>query len=206
MPQVSVLQQCLSGGRRPIGLLLGAGCPMAVRGTNGGSLIPDIAGISRRVREELIGCNDLRDSFETAYGHLKNEGNRCPTVEDLLTHIRALAAVAGNDTVRDLSADQLDCLDRRICDLIHEVVNVELPDERTPYHQLALWINAIPRDFPIEIFTTNYDLLMEQRWRSRVFHTSMGFLGHADLSSILSRLSRILHCLSGHVCGSSMVQ
>lgn len=162
MPQVSVLQQCLSGGRRPIGLLIGAGCPMAVRSVSGDSLIPDIAGITRRVREELSGCDDIRDSFETAYEHLKSDGSQCPTVEELLTHIRALAAVVGNDTVRDLSGDQLDNLDRRICDLIHEVVNVELPDERTPYHRVALWVNAIPRDFPIEIFTTNYDLLMEQ--------------------------------------------
>ena len=87
----------------------------------------------------------------------------------MLTHIRALRAVAGSDTVRDLSADQLDRLDVRICDLIHESVNKELPNHKTPYHHAALWVNSIPRDYPVEIFTTNYDMLVEQAFdESRV--------------------------------------
>ena len=160
--QVSVLQQCLSGGKKPIGLFLGAGCPLAVSVDGQTPLIPDVAGITSLVHQQLINSNEHKDIFETVHRQLTNDGIQAPTVEDLLTHIRALAAVAGNDTVRGLSGDQLDELDRAICDLIHEVVNRELPDQATPYHSVATWANAIQREFPVEIFTTNYDLLMEQ--------------------------------------------
>ena len=160
--QVSVLQQCLSGGKKPIGLFLGAGCPLAVSADDQTPLIPDIAGITNLVRQQLIESDELKDIFQTAHRQLTDDGIHTPTVEDLLTHIRALAAVVGSDTVRGLSGNQLDELDRAICDLIHEVVNKELPDRSTPYHSVATWANAIPREFPIEIFTTNYDLLMEQ--------------------------------------------
>ena len=117
MIQVSVLQQCLSAGKKPIGLLLAAGCPMAVRVDNS-ALIPDIAGITEIVREKFLGQCELRAPFETAYDQLVADGIKTPTVEDLLTHIRALAAVAGSDTVRGLSGEQLGKLDTRICDLI----------------------------------------------------------------------------------------
>ena len=58
--------------------------------------------------------------------------------------------------------DQLASLDAAICDRIYSIVNQTLPHSRTPYHYLANWIKSIPRDVPVEIFTTNYDLLLEQ--------------------------------------------
>ena len=160
--QVSVLQQCLSGGKKRIGILLGAGCPMAIPGEGQEPLIPDIAGITKSVRDQLTSSSEFKVSYGLADEQLKKDGISKPTVEHLLTHIRALRAVAGSDTVRGLSAEQLDALDDRICDLIHQKVNKDLPGETTPYHSLARWTDAIPRDYQVEIFTTNYDLLLEQ--------------------------------------------
>ena len=160
--QVSVLQQCLSGGKKKIGLFLGAGCPMAIPGENQEHLIPDIAGITKSVREQLTSCCELKAPYGLVEEQLKKDGISKPNVEHILTHIRALRAVAGTDMVRGLSAQQLDALDDKICDLIHQEVNKDLPSGRTPYHSVALWTDAIPRDFQVEIFTTNYDLLLEQ--------------------------------------------
>ena len=160
--QVSLLQQCLSGGKKQIGLFLGAGCPMAIRDENQDPLIPAIAGITERVRTQLIASTEPAGPYGIAEDNLKEDGYIQPTVEDLLTHIRALGAVAGNDTVRGLSAEQLDKLDEQICNLIHETINRELPHNETPYHSVAMWANAIPRESPVEIFTTNYDMLLEQ--------------------------------------------
>jgi hypothetical protein len=49
--QVGYLQQCLSSDKRPLGLFLGGGCPMAIRtgGENGPPLITDIDGITKPV-------------------------------------------------------------------------------------------------------------------------------------------------------------
>ena len=175
--QVSLLQQCLSGGKKPIGLFLGAGCPMAIRNADDSPLIPDIAGITESVHEQIMNCPGLRDSLDAVENHLKSDGNSSPTVEDLLTHIRALSAVAGTDKVRGLSGAQLDALDTRICDLIHLIVDRELSTQETPFHQVALWANAIPREFPVELFTTNYDLLLEQAFEESRVPYFDGFSG-----------------------------
>jgi hypothetical protein len=42
------------------------------------------------------------------------------------------------------------------------LANKALDDVGTPYHQVAAWAGAVPRDHAIEFFTTNYDLLLEQ--------------------------------------------
>ncbi len=49
-----------------------------------------------------------------------------------------------------------------LCLEISSVMNARLPDRKTPYHDLASWIGSIPRAYGVELFTSNYDLLMEQ--------------------------------------------
>jgi hypothetical protein len=162
--QIGYLQQCLSNDKKPLGLFLGAGCPMAIRpdGDDKPPLIPDIAGITQKVREGLTKCKECAPLLKILEGHFKTDGHENTTVEDMLTHIRALHAVAGKDKVRDLCSTDLDKLDNKICGLIHELVDKSLPDSLTPYHYIAAWVEAVGRDKPVEIFTTNYDLLMEQ--------------------------------------------
>ena len=143
-------------------MLLGAGCPMAIRDAEGNPLIPGIDGLTATARHNIVCCDDLNDPFTIAESQLKEDGNPKPNVEHFLTHIRGLRAVVGNGQVRGLSAEQLDRLDEQICGIIHRCVNQELPNRETAYHNLALWANGIPRDHPVEIFTTNYDLLLEQ--------------------------------------------
>lgn len=179
--QLSYLQQCLSSDKRPLGFFLGAGCPMAIRvDTDGGDktpLIPDIAGITRMVRVKLnedTACNPLLKRVEE---HFEKDERTNPTVEDMLTHIRALRAVAGKDTVRGLSAQNLDKLDDTICECIHEVADKMLPSNETPYHRAASWVDAARRGNPVEIFTTNYDLLMEQAFEDSCVPYFDGFAG-----------------------------
>jgi len=56
--QVGYLQQCLSSDKKPLGLFLGAGCPLAILSDDGKKtpLIPDIEGITKIVREQLATC------------------------------------------------------------------------------------------------------------------------------------------------------
>lgn len=177
--QVGYLQQCLSSDKKPLGLFLGAGCPMAVRtGTDGKQpLIPDIAGITKMVCAELAQCKECGPLLTVVQGHFTNDGRSSPTIEDMLTHIRALRAVAGKDEVRGLCAKELDQLDQRVCKLIHEVADKTLPNDATPYHRIAAWVDAVRRENPIEVFTTNYDLLMEQAFEDRCVPYFDGFAG-----------------------------
>jgi hypothetical protein len=57
------------------------------------------------------------------------------------------------------------------------VVNPLLPEERTPYTELAAWIGGTDRWHPIEIFTPNYDLLMEEAFERLEIPFFDGFSG-----------------------------
>jgi hypothetical protein len=162
--QLTYLQQCLSNDKKPLGLFLGAGCPLAIPASDGDArpLIPDLAGVTEIVRESLMGEQALRPLLEEIDKHFVEDKVTEPTVEDLLTHVRGLRVVAGNATVRGLSATELDKLDRAVCDVVYEVADKLLPAARTPYHDVARWVEAVRREAAVEIFTTNYDLLMEQ--------------------------------------------
>lgn len=159
--QLSYLQQCLSSDKKPLGLFLGAGCPTAIR-VNDAALIPDIADITDSVRHTLRQVPAHERLLAAVENNLVNDGCLNTTVEDILTHIRALRSVAGAATVRGLSAEDLDTLDVAICNCIHKLTDKALPNTATPYHNTASWVDATRRMSPVEIFTTNYDLLMEQ--------------------------------------------
>ena len=177
--QLSYLQQCLSSDKKPLGLFLGAGCPMAIRLESGGKLplIPDIAGISKIVCDDLAKDKDCKPLLKIVEEHFKKDGRDNTTVEDILSHVRALRAVAGQDEVRRLSAKNLDKLDNTICQSIYQVVDKMLPNTVTPYHCTASWVDAVRRENPIEIFTTNYDLLMEQAFEDFRVPYFDGFAG-----------------------------
>ncbi len=176
---LSYIQQCLSSDKRPLSLFLGAGCPLSIRIGEGGSapLIPDIAGLTRIVRDELSECAECGPILSVIEEHFKTDGKKYFSVEDMLTHIRSLRAVAGNAEVRGLSANKLDILDKEICQIIYRVVEKDLPDSCTPYHHIAEWVDSVRRENPIEIFTTNYDLLMEQAFEDTKVPYFDGFAG-----------------------------
>lgn len=177
--QISYLQQCLSTDKKPLGIFLGAGCPMAIRvGAEGKTpLIPDVSGMTRIVRDGLTKCEICRPLLEIVEEHFEKDGLEEPNLENMLTHIRSLRIVAGKDEVRGLSAENLNKLDENICKLIHQVVDKNLPNFDTPYHSIAKWVDAVRRENPIEVFTTNYDLLIEQAFEDSRVPYFDGFAG-----------------------------
>jgi hypothetical protein len=56
-------------------------------------------------------------------------------------------------------------------------LNVNLPNQETPYHRLCNWIRSIDRKVAVELFTTNYDLLMEQALEDLEVPYFDGFVG-----------------------------
>lgn len=163
--QAEYLRQSLATDKMRIGLFLGAGCPASIGIEENGQevpLIPGICGLTRIICDKMKANNACKKSFLTVLSHFKKDGKKNPTVEDILSHIRSLQQVAGNDSVRGLSSKDLNELDQKICIEISDLMNKNLTDINSPYHKVASWIGAIPRSKAVEIFTTNYDLLMEQ--------------------------------------------
>lgn len=121
--QEDYLRQGLAQNKRAIGLFLSAGCPLAIRVGDDEKkcpLIPDIAGLTKIVCEQMSENKDLQKHFAIVAKHFEADQRVSPNIEDILSHIRSLRAVAGTDKVRGLEAAELDALDKGICNLIME--------------------------------------------------------------------------------------
>lgn len=167
---------CLAQGSRPTAFLLGAGCPVSVKGAAGQPLIPDIAGLTKAVVTTLE-KGENSEPWGRLLSTLTEDGIEEPNVEEMLSRVRGLREHVGQGTVRDLAAQDLQRLEDAICAEVVRVVRVDLPAELTAFHHLAAWAGATERSVPVEIFTTNYDLLLEQALEHRQIPFFDGFVG-----------------------------
>lgn len=177
--QLKYLRQTLSQEKKPLGFFLAAGCPLAVKmPTNKYPLIPDINGLTKFVSDELKSKNGEKNTYDNLLIELIKTGKNDPNIEDILSFVRGLKQVSvGATDVRGFTESNLVELEANICKKIVGKLKVSLPDNKTPYHQLAQWIHNIERDSPIEIFTTNYDLLVEQAFEEIGVPYFDGFVG-----------------------------
>lgn len=173
--QVRQLFQVLAQDKKPIAFLIGAGCPVSIDDGSGNPLIPDIAGITEVVLEQ-VRATDQKDLLERILDRLQDEEDE-PSIEDVLTFLRGVAAYAGGPEAMDADTRTFKNLEGAICEEIRRCVSKDLPVQTSSYHALASWIGSIPRDFPIEIFTPNYDLLAEQALEDLRVPYFDGFLG-----------------------------
>ena len=174
------LRQTLSQNKKPLGFFLAAGCPLAVKMPCGKwPLIPDIAGLTKFVSDELKSKDQKKSNYDLLLDELIKTGNENPNIEDILSFVRGLKQVSvGATDVRGFTENNLIELEKDICKKIVEKTNVALPNRETPYHQLAQWIHLIDRgESPIECFTTNYDLLTEQAFEETGVAYFDGFVG-----------------------------
>jgi len=174
------LLQRLAPNKMRIGFFIGAGCSLSIRDVDGNPLIPDIAGLTRQVKEALDKDETLKGAAQTAWDRVIARGIRTPTAEDVLSHIRTLKSLCGKDeksAIDGFTGDILRKLDLAICDQVRTIVNKPLPRSDSPYHVLASWIQAIPREKPVELFTTNYDLSLEQALEEQLVPYFDGFVG-----------------------------
>lgn len=178
--QSTLLQQALAPDKMRIAFLLGAGCPVSVRVERDGEirpLIPDIRGLTKYVTDSMAASETYKESFAALLGRFAGGIPAEPTIEDILSHIRALHDVLRNGSLDGLTKELLGTLDTEICRLTTEVVNADLPATITPYHRLANWIAGVNRAHAVEVFTPNYDLLMEQALEAYKIPYFDGFIG-----------------------------
>lgn len=173
------LRQVLVAPKLSTGFFIGAGCPASIKVSDGKGgtkpLIPDVKGLTGMVTELLVG-SDQKGAFGKLSDVLLEDGLIAANVEVLLSRIRSLHDVAGNGVARGLTAAELLKLDVAICRTITEVVTCDLPIEANGFDAIATLVAG--RRAPVsEIFTTNYDLLMEQAFERGSVPYFDGFVG-----------------------------
>ncbi|MFT4907564.1 MAG: hypothetical protein ACI978_001647 [Oleispira sp.] len=168
------LRQSLSQDNEAIGFFLSAGCPLSVNMPDGKwPLIPDVKNLTIAINKELE-ANQKYSSLLEELGKAEKDVNN---IEDILSFLRSLILVSRGGNVRGLTENELLDLEKEICSVIVRKLDVKLPDQETPYHRLCKWIGSIDRKVAIEIFTTNYDLLMEQALEDTQVPYFDGFVG-----------------------------
>jgi hypothetical protein len=131
---------------RHVGAFLGAGVAAACG-------LPDVRGLEAEVLKRLSG-ND-----ERVFRAMLEDQDR--NLEEVLSRLRRIAAlVSGPGTVDGLNADAAAELDRTVCR--HIVAALDLADATLePMRQFAAWAARANYHWPVELFTVNYDLLIE---------------------------------------------
>lgn len=184
--QISFIQQALSQNRKHLGFFIGAGCPLSIRinerEENGiaksDPLIWDVAGLTNIISARLTSNNKTTPTaWDKIVRIVEDDGGDGKNIELLLSKIRVLSSIVGTGIARGMVAKELSDLDDEVCQVISEVVNKSLPRRDTPYHNLAIWSRSIPREKPVHIFTTNYDLLLEQALEESSAPYFDGFIG-----------------------------
>lgn len=172
------LRQILAQGRKRIGVLLGAGAPASLKvnratgrlDPDGEVLIPTIAGLTSRVLEEVDGNNG---TLAAVRADLPEGSN----IEHVLSRVRSLSTLIGANEIHGLNATGFIGLAERICASIGQIAAASLPAEHNAFTELAAWIGGTERAHPVEVFTPNYDLLIEEALERAEIPFFDGFTG-----------------------------
>ncbi|WP_373089112.1 SIR2 family protein [Sneathiella sp.] len=149
------------------------------------SLIPNVAELTTVCVNEIRKLDLVDDlkKFGDAYDLIEKEirpDNRDSNIEDILSCVRRkLSAVGVNDKLSGLNKAELSQLEKTIQSTIAKLVNPErsLYPDKLPHEEFVRWIARMPREQPVEIFTTNYDVLFETALEAERVPAFDGFVG-----------------------------
>ena len=180
------LRDHLAQHDRPVAFLFGAGTSCAVRvpsteveGT-ATPLIPDISGLTNCCKAAVVAQGE---NFALAWEKIVSDcedAKPMPNIEDVLSRLRMmLEAVGKGDTLAGLQKDELSKLETTIRQEIARVVNPSIVDVlgELPHRRFARWLIQAPRHQPVEIFTVNYDILIESALEAERVPLFDGFVG-----------------------------
>ena len=171
---VSSLGTKLATRSRHVCALLGAGV-----GRSCG--LPDVEGLQQHVLGGLEGENRIALERQLVNRNL----------EGALSRIRRIAAlVSAEETVDGLTAGRADELDKAVCQSVVRTLSVPAEDQDAVIC-LAAWAARANYHSPVELFTVNYDLLLENALEEMRVPYFDGFVGtlearfHSDLVEAL---------------------
>ena len=167
LQEAKEMREQLSSDKRRLAFLFGAGTSMAVG-------IDGIQALTQFVGESL--SPDLAPHYQRLLGEFGGSG----TVEYILDIVRLCRELLTNsptETARGLTITQATDLDQQICKAIYDRVSIEPPKGFAPYSVFAGWVRSIARAYPVEVFTTNYDVLIERGLEAAETPHFDGFIG-----------------------------
>lgn len=166
--ELSEIREQLSYTKR-VGFLFGAGTSKSMG-------LPDITDLTKGIEDKLNDNDAVIYKKLTALLH-----DNFKHIEGILNLIRLIRKLTNDDTENSymgISGTQAKKLDKNICDIIYDIIieKEESADFGTAKNFIK-WLSHLPRDFAKEIFTTNYDLIIEKSFESLLIPYFDGFVG-----------------------------
>ena len=156
-----------------IGFFFGAGTSTALG-------IPNISDLTNSVEESLTG--ELSKNFKIVKNDLETtHPDQKINIEDILNQTRRIREITGEKEdkkyleIKGKSAKQLDV---NICKKIFDIINKkEIKADLQNTMKFLAWLNMQNRDYSKEIYTSNYDLIIEKSLEKIQIPYFDGFVG-----------------------------
>lgn len=176
--RIRELREQLSHTKK-IGCFFGAGTSMSMG-------LPGIVTLTNEVLEKID--SDKKEKIQSVFDHIKQHSlnGEYATIEELLNYIRMIRQITyEKDSVTYLDVDGTSAvkLDQNICKTIHEILSskeneiTEQADGLKAMQKFVAWYNWSGQGYNREIFTLNYDLILEKSMESLQIPFFDGFIG-----------------------------
>lgn len=155
--EVRELKNQLSYSKR-YGFFFGAGTSCALG-------VPNIATLTKSVEDALVGeskikFNRIKEDLQTTYT------DRIINIEDILNHLRQIRSITGGKEAKNylgINGKEASALDNEVCKKIYVIISdkedtVDLSNTK----KFFAWLNMQNKNYAKELFTTNYDLIIEK--------------------------------------------
>lgn len=166
--ELTEIRNQLSYSKR-IGFLFGAGTSKSMG-------ISDISGLTTQIEKKI--SKDLSPKLDKIKTQLNPDQKHVEGILNQIRLIRQITCDSKDKSFDGINGEEAKNLDKSICDEIYSIISEE---EEKADVQIAKkfigWLNWLSRDFPKEIFTTNYDLILEKSFEDLFIPFYDGFIG-----------------------------
>jgi len=158
--------------QKNLGFFFGAGTSCALK-------IPNIAQLTQQVEALLEG--EILTNFQLIKKDLENTiPPSKPNIEDILNQVRRIRKITGetNKKYQEVSGESAKEVDKIICSKIYEILSIkEAEADFSVPKKFFAWLSILNKDFAKEIFTCNYDLIIEKSLEASQIPYFDGFVG-----------------------------
>jgi hypothetical protein len=189
--EIEKLRDHLASHDKPLAFLIGAGASCAAKDATDPSgnapLVPPIAPLGAMCADAVQAAGA---HLRTAFDAIAHEIATVPVargwdanIEEILSAVRAKRAALGPaDKLAGVDAAGLHDIEVTIQ---RTIATAAVPDENRvptelPHHQFARWVGRIDRQYAVEVFTTNYDTLLERALEHEWVPVFDGFVGSRE--------------------------
>ncbi len=155
--EIRELKNQLSYSKR-YGFFFGAGSSCALG-------VPNIASLTTKVEDALE--NNFKTNFKKIRDDLKSTyPDKVINIEDILNQLRQIRSITGgkeDKSYLDVTGESATDLDDEICKIIYTVISdAEAKADLSNTKKFFAWLNMQNQNYSTELFTTNYDLIIEK--------------------------------------------